>query len=135
MIELFAQSAYFAFQVIQVFLVTTLTSAAEAALTKIIENPTSVRGLLSQNLPKASNFYTSYFLLQCLAVSANALVQFPSLIRFYVLQNSNKSPRIKYDRWHRLRRVHWSSRFPVFTNMGVIGELTMSFFPILCVST
>ncbi|KFY77637.1 hypothetical protein V499_03032 [Pseudogymnoascus sp. VKM F-103] len=39
MIELFVLKSYFIFQVVQVFLVTTLTAAISASLTKIIENP------------------------------------------------------------------------------------------------
>jgi hypothetical protein len=63
-IQLKLQNWYFIFLVIQVFLVTTITSAASAAATQIIKNPTSIANLLAENLPKASNFYISYMLLQ-----------------------------------------------------------------------
>jgi calcium permeable stress-gated cation channel len=121
MIELYVQHAYFAFQVIQVFLVTTLTSAASAAITTILEDPTSAKDLLSQNLPKASNFYLSYFLLQSLALGSSALVQYWSLWQFHVLQRFSHTPRKTYLRWHRLRRMHWGAIFPVYTNLGVIA--------------
>ena len=52
-VELFTQNTYFVFQVVQVFLVTTLTSAASAAITAVIEDPTSAESVLSANLPKA----------------------------------------------------------------------------------
>ncbi|KAI9643705.1 hypothetical protein NHQ30_008328 [Ciborinia camelliae] len=120
MIELYTQSAYFVFQVVQVFLVTTITSAASAAFEKILENPTSVRSLLSQNLPKSSNFYVSYFILQGLAMSATRLVQLPALIRHLMFQNE-QNPRLMINKWHRIRVVHWGAVYPVFTNMGVIA--------------
>ncbi|PQE28208.1 hypothetical protein CJF30_00010913 [Rutstroemia sp. NJR-2017a BBW] len=120
MIELYTQSGYFVFQVVQVFLVTTITSAASAAFEKILENPTSVRSLLSQNLPKASNFYVSYFILQGLAMSASRLLQIGSLIRHLIWQNE-QNQRAMINKWHRIKIVHWGAIYPVFTNMGVIA--------------
>ncbi|EXJ72393.1 uncharacterized protein A1O5_04897 [Cladophialophora psammophila CBS 110553] len=120
MIELYTQHAYFAFQVVQVFLITTLTSAASAAVTKLLEDPTTAKDLLSQNLPKASNFYLSYFLLQSLALGSGGLVQFGNLFQLYVFQKYISSPRKMYLRWHRLQRIHWGTVFPVYTNLGVI---------------
>lgn len=120
MIELYTQSAYFIFQVVQVFLVTTITSAASAAFEKIIQDPTSVRTLLSQNLPKSSNFYVSYFILQGLAMSATRLLQMPALVRHLMFQNE-QNPRLMINKWHRIRVVHWGAVYPVFTNMGVIA--------------
>ncbi|GME86639.1 unnamed protein product [Ambrosiozyma monospora] len=49
-VELFTQQSYFAFQVIQVFLVTTISSSIAATVTQIIKNPTSIMKLLSANL-------------------------------------------------------------------------------------
>lgn len=124
MIELFVQNGYFAFQVVQVFLITTLTSAASAAFTDILKDPMSIRTLLSANLPKASNFYVSYFILQGLASSASRIVHFSALFRHQVLKNASENPRFLANRWHRLRKVHWGSQYPVSTNMAVIGKCT-----------
>ncbi|KAG5938289.1 hypothetical protein E4U59_003873 [Claviceps monticola] len=63
-VELFVQNVYFAFQVVQVFLITTLTSAASSALGAILSNPLGAKDLLAANIPKASNFYLSYILIQ-----------------------------------------------------------------------
>ncbi|KAJ9612485.1 hypothetical protein H2200_004082 [Cladophialophora chaetospira] len=120
-IELYTQHAYFAFQVVQVFLITTLTSAASAAVAKLLADPSTAKDLLSQNLPKASNFYLSYFLLQSLALGSGALVQFGNLFQFHVFQKFSKNPRKTYLRWHRLQRIHWGAVFPVYTNLGVIA--------------
>ncbi|KAJ5272312.1 Protein of unknown function DUF3779 phosphate metabolism [Penicillium angulare] len=121
-VELFTQSAVFVFQVVQVFLVTTLTSAASAATSQIIKDPLSVKDLLAQNLPKATNFYISYFLLQGLSMSSMALVQIASALIFkFITKFFARSPRRLYNKWAELASLNWGSVFPVFTNMGVIA--------------
>lgn len=131
MVELYTQNCYFAFQVIQVFLVTTLSSAVSASLTQILEKPTSAASLLSLDLPKASNFYISYILVQCLGFGAGQLVPVFSLFYFYVLQKGTKDNRKTYQRWHRLRKVHWGRLFPVFTNLGVISKPWQLYFTLM----
>lgn len=121
LIELFTQKAYFLFQVVQVFLVTTITSAASAAFTQILKDPLSARNLLAQNLPKASNFYLSYILVQCLAGGAWHLLNLGDLVRHQILTKNIQNPRKRFRLWHRLRAARWGSTYPVFANMGVIG--------------
>ncbi|KAL1838165.1 hypothetical protein VTJ49DRAFT_2967 [Mycothermus thermophilus] len=121
LVELYVQHAYFFFQVVQVFLVTTLTSAASASVVDIIQNPLGVKDMLSENLPKASNFYLSYILIQCLASGATTLANLGDLIRHQLIFKTLSNPRRRFYRWRRLRRVHWGSEFPRFTNLGVIA--------------
>lgn len=121
LVELFVQNAYFGFQVVQVFLITTLTSAASAALMDIIKNPVSVKDLLAQNLPKASNFYLSYILVQCLAVGATSLLHLFDLLRQFVFSRIHQVPRARFNVWYNLRPPRWGGVFPVFSNMAVIG--------------
>ncbi|CAG7947482.1 unnamed protein product [Penicillium salamii] len=121
-VELFTQSAHFVFQVVQVFLVTTLTSAASAATAQIIHNPLSIKDLLAENLPKATNFYISYFILQGLTMSSMALVQIMSALVFkFVTTFFAYSPRRLFQRWAELGSLSWGNVFPVFTNMAVIA--------------
>ncbi|CAG8247150.1 unnamed protein product [Penicillium olsonii] len=121
-VELFTQSAHFVFQVVQVFLVTTLTSAASAATAQIIQNPLSIKDLLAENLPKATNFYISYFILQGLSMSSMALVQIASALVFkFVTTFFAYSPRRLFQRWAELGSLSWGNVFPVFTNMAVIA--------------
>ena len=122
-VELFTQNAYMVFQVVQVFLVTTLTSAASAAFTQILQDPLSTKDLLSQNLPKASNFYLSYVLVQCLAGGSWTMVHALDLFRHTLLARTVEHPRRLVRNWRKLRQVHWGSIFPVFTNMAIIGTL------------
>lgn len=120
-VEYFTQQAYFAFQVIQVFLVTTVASSATSTVTQIIEDPTSVMYVLSENLPKASNFYLSYIILQGLSVSSGALLQIGTLIVFYLLGALlDGTPRKKWTRFTGLSSCSWGTVFPVFTNLAVI---------------
>ncbi|EGE83114.2 DUF221 domain-containing protein [Blastomyces dermatitidis ATCC 18188] len=121
-VELFTQNAHFCFQVVQVFLVTTLTSAASAATSQIIKDPMSAKDLLAKNLPKASNFYISYFLLQGLVLSAGAVVQVLGFVIFKIfVAFFDTTPRKLYERWTSMNGLRWATVFPVFTNMVVIA--------------
>jgi hypothetical protein len=125
-VELYTQNSYFVFQVIQVFLVTTITSAASSVVTKIISNPSSVLTLLGQSIPTASNFYISYFILQGLTIASGTILQIAGLILFKILGKIlDSSPRKMYQRWSSLSGIGWGSVLPPFTNMAVIG---MCFF-------
>jgi hypothetical protein len=121
LVELFVQNAYFGFQVVQVFLITTLTSAASAALMDILKNPVSAKDLLAQNLPKASNFYLSYILVQCLAVGSTSLLHVFDLLRQFVFSKIHQMPRARFNVWYNLRPPRWGGVFPIFSNMAVIG--------------
>lgn len=122
MIELFVQNAYFVFQVVQVFLITTLTSAASAAFMKILENPVSAKDLLAENLPKASNFYLSYILVQCLVVGSTNMLHLFELARQFIFSKIAQVPRARFNVWYKLRPPRWGGIFPVFSNMAVIGR-------------
>src|SRR5271170_4878076 len=102
--ELRTQNWYFAFQVIQVFLVTTISSGAAAVATKIAQEPLLVPTLLAENLPKASNFYLSYFILQGFASSANQLLNYSDLLEYIAYDKFfDKTPRDQYTRYTRMK--------------------------------
>ena len=120
-VELKTQSWYFIFQVIQVFLITTFTSAASSVASQIVSDPTSAVSLLATNLPKASNFYISYFILQGLMIFALQLLNAAPLIMISLVSKfTDKTPRKLYNRWMQLVGIGWGSEYPKFTNMGVI---------------
>lgn len=122
-IELTVQNSYFAFQVVQVFLVATLGSAASSAIQEIIKDPLRVTDLLSTQIPKASNFYLAYFILQGLGVVAGLLVGLAGLIIAIILSKIlDKTPRKLFRRWTRLSALGWGTVFPIYTNLFVIGE-------------
>jgi len=109
-------------QVIQVFLVTALSSSASAVATQIISDPGSATQLLAQNLPKSSNFYIAFLLLQGLSISGGALLQIVGLILFYVLGKLlDNTPRKMWTRWNILSGLGWGTVFPIYTNLAVIA--------------
>ncbi|KAM0143464.1 hypothetical protein ACHAQE_002498 [Botrytis cinerea] len=121
-VELFTQNAYFAFQVIQVFLVVTIASSASSVLYQLINNPTGILSLLANKLPSASNFYISYFIVQGLTVAAGVISQVVGFFVFKILYKFLAStPRKMYQKWTSLSAISWGSTLPVFTNIAVIG--------------
>ena len=111
---------YFAFQVIQVFLVATLGSSAAAVVKSVKDNPAGAPSLLANNIPTASTFYLSYFLLQGLGIVANALLAVVGLIVFKVLGRLlDNTPRKMYNRWISLAGLGWGTLFPIYTNLFV----------------
>lgn len=121
-VELFTQNAYFAFQLIQVFLVATLSSAATVVAKKIIDNPASVTDLLSTNLPKASNLYISYFIVQGLTIASGVISQVVGFAIFTVLYKFlTGTPRAMYTHWANLSAISWGSVLPIYTNIAVIS--------------
>jgi hypothetical protein len=121
-VELFTQNAYFAFQVIQVFLVATLASSATAVAQQIVDNPTSVTSILANNLPKSSNLYISYFIVQGLTIATSVLTQ---VVGFFIFRLMYKflanTPRALYTKWSNLSAISWGSTLPVYTNIIVVG--------------
>ena len=109
-VELTVQNYYFAFQVVQVFLVATLGSAASASIKTIYQNPIGITTLLAQKLPLASNFYLCYFVLQGLGIVASTLVGLVGLVLFMVLGKLlDKTPRKMYKRWISLSGIGWGT--------------------------
>ncbi|EMD68988.1 hypothetical protein COCSADRAFT_77360 [Bipolaris sorokiniana ND90Pr] len=130
-VEQQTQKWYFAFQVIQVFLITTFTSAAAAVASQIVSDPTSAVSLLSKNLPKASNFYISYFILFGLAISSKYLFNIGGLVGVFVLSKFAKTPRKKYNRYVALSEPSWGAEYPKWTNLGVIAICYATIAPLV----
>lgn len=121
-VELFTQNAYFVFLVVQVFLVTTFTSSAAAVVNDILADPTSAPTVLASNLPKASNFYISYFIVQGLSVAASVISQVIGFVIFTILYKFlTGTPRGLYSKWAKLSAISWGSTLPVYTNITVIA--------------
>lgn len=122
-VELFTQNAYFAFQVVQVFLVATLASSATAVARQIVERPTSAPSILANNLPKSSNLYISYFIVQGLTIATSVLTQVVGFFVFTLLYKFlATTPRSLYNKWSNLSAISWGSTLPVYTNIVVIGQ-------------
>ncbi|KAB5577769.1 hypothetical protein GE09DRAFT_1087316, partial [Coniochaeta sp. 2T2.1] len=121
-VELFTQNAYFCFQVIQVFLITTMTSSAAATAKVIADNPGKVTEILASNLPQSSNFYISYFIVQGLTIAAGVISQVVGFIIFNLMYKYLAgTPRAMYNKWARLSAISWGSTLPVYANIVVIA--------------
>lgn len=121
-IEHYTQNSYFAFQVVQTFLVVTISSSISAVATQILEDPASALTILSNNLPKASNFFISYTILQGFGVAGGSLFQIVPLILFYVLSFIlDNSARKKWARWNGIGYNSWGTVFPIYSMLAVVS--------------
>lgn len=122
-LELTTQKAYFAFLVIQVFLVVTVASSATRAIGELIDHPMSVATLLARTFPKASNFYISYIILQGLSFSSSALLQIRRLVGHRILSKIiDSTPRKLYTRCSSLPQLLWGTIYPTPSLLAVVGE-------------
>ncbi|EXJ83617.1 hypothetical protein A1O1_07240 [Capronia coronata CBS 617.96] len=117
-----AQTWYFAFQVVQVFLITTFSSGAATLANRIANEPTSVPTLLAKNLPKASNFYLTYFIIQGLGTASNNVLNYSDLLSFlFFYKVMAKTPRQKFTTYSKMKGISWFIVYPKFTNLAVIA--------------
>ncbi|KAF1811766.1 DUF221-domain-containing protein [Eremomyces bilateralis CBS 781.70] len=133
-IEQTVQNYYFAFLFIQVFLIVSISSSIGATVEALISNPLSVPQTLASNLPKSSNYFFSYMILQALTVSAGALMQIGGLIQFFLLAPIlDSTARQKWQRQLQLTKVPWGTFFPVYTNLAAIGIIYSVISPLILV--
>lgn len=134
-IDQYCQGWYYGFQVVQVFLVTTLASSASSTVTAIINKPGSAMSLLAENLPKASNFYIVYFLLLGLSAPSGSLLQAVNLILSKFLGRIlDSTPRQKWTRYSVLSAPSWGVVYPgiellvcVYFAYSIIAPLILLF--------
>jgi hypothetical protein len=114
---------YFVFQVLQIFLVTTLASGAAAVASQIAKDPTSVPQLLAEKLPSASNTYLTYFVIQGLSNAPSNVLNYSDVLSFVFFDKFfDKTPRQKYTRFTYLRGMQWGKLFPKYVNFVIIGK-------------
>ena len=122
-VELSVQQYYFAFLFVQVFLVVSISSGITTVIDQISHSPQSIPSILAENLPKASNYFFSYLLLQALSTSAGALVQVMGLLNWFILAPLlDSTARQKWRRQTKLPDMQWGTFFPVYTNFACIGQ-------------
>ncbi|KAJ5171899.1 hypothetical protein N7492_004492 [Penicillium capsulatum] len=132
-IELTVQNYYFAFLFVQLFLVVTIASS----FSTIIENVTDVTswpGYLATNIPRSSNYFFSYMILQAMSVSAGALVQIFGLVSWFILAPiMDSTARKKWARTTNLNQMQWGTFFPVYTTLASIGLIYSVVAPLIMV--
>jgi len=133
-IEKSVQGMYFAFLFIQVFLVVSISSGITTVIEKISEQPFAAPEILARNLPKASNFFFSYMLLQAFSVSGAALLQIATLLVNFVLAPIvDSTARDKFNRATHLMEIKWGTFFPVYTNLACIGIVYSVISPLILI--
>lgn len=121
-IELAVSNYYFAFLFVQIFLVVAIASSLSTIFDSVTDI-TSWPQILATNIPKSSNYFFSYMILQAMSVSAGALVQLFGLINWFILAPIfDDTARKKWVRTTTLNQVRWGTFFPVYTTLGSIGE-------------
>lgn len=126
-VEYTVQNYFFWFQVIQVFLITTLTSAAWTTISAIASSPASIITVLSDGIPASSNFYVSYIVLQGLGVVVGTLLSPISLLLYLALHKLlDSTPRKMYRRWTSFNNPGLGTTYPIFSNLFVIGKSTLN---------
>lgn len=131
--ELQLQGWYFTFVFVEVVLVVSISSGIIAAISSIIANPFSGTAQLAQNLPKASNFFISYIILQGLSISAANLLHTPRLLYMVWRKCFNYSPRSDFINRTWCPHNLWGSTFPLYTNMACIGIIYSIVSPVVLI--
>lgn len=125
-VELTVQNYYFTFLFVQLFLVVTIASS----FSTILENVTDVTswpGYLATNIPRSSNYFFSYMILQAMSVSAGALVQIFGLVSWFILAPiMDSTARKKWARTTNLNQMQWGTFFPIYTTLASIGMCNIS---------
>ncbi|KAL8849499.1 MAG: hypothetical protein Q9221_005506 [Calogaya cf. arnoldii] len=133
-VELSVQNYYFTFLFVQVFLVVSISASFTNVVTQLSQNPSNVTGILASNLPKSTNYFFSYMMLQALTVSAGALVQLGGLFKWFILAPlMDSTGRQKWKRQTGLTDVQWGTFFPVYTNLAAIGLIYSVISPLIMV--
>ena len=74
--ELITQAFYFTFVLIELVLVTSISSGLIATIAAILDNPVSIVSTLANDLPRASNYFFNYLIVQALGFSGSLLFQY-----------------------------------------------------------
>lgn len=121
-VELTVSNYYFAFLFVQVFLVVAI-AASSSTILDTVADITSWPQLLATNIPKSSNYFFSYMILQAMSVSAGALAQIWSLVKWFILGPLfDVTARNKWARTTNLETRRWGTFFPVYTTLASIGK-------------
>ncbi|KAI1845737.1 hypothetical protein JX266_008102 [Neoarthrinium moseri] len=128
------QSFYFAFLLVQVFFVVSLSGSIYNVIGKLAQNPGSIADLLADSLPQAANYFFSYMILQAFSTSSGTLLQIGALINWYIIAKiMNSTARNKWNTNTKLPTIRWGSYFPVYTNFACIGLIYSVVAPVISI--
>jgi hypothetical protein len=123
---------------VQVFLITTLASGGASAagqldqVKDLASSPASIFTTLSNALPKASNFYINFFIIQGLTIAVGVVTQIAGFFIFHLMYRFlAKTPRALYSKWTTLSAMSWGRTMPIYTNIAVISKLVAQLWHVL----
>lgn len=120
-VESSVQRLYFIFLFIQVFLVASLSSSITTVRAGLGSSAKSVPIVLAQNLPKASNYFFSYFILKASSTISITLICGEKLLNLLLSNIRDKTARQKWTRSQAINIKLWGTFVPVYTNLACIG--------------
>jgi calcium permeable stress-gated cation channel len=130
----YVQKYYFFFLFVQVFLVVSIAGGAIATLQDTVNDIQSIPNVLAKNLPKSSNYFFSYMILQALSTSSGALLQIGTLVVWFVVSRIlDNTARNKWQRQTTLPNITWGSFFPVYTNFACIALIYSIIAPLISI--
>ncbi|KAI1116563.1 DUF221-domain-containing protein [Nemania sp. NC0429] len=123
--ELVVQKWAYVFQVTQVFLVTAVFSGAATVASQLaqhLQDPMSIPALLATQLPKSSNYYITYFIVQGITSAADNLLNYSDLLEHLFYEYLvDETPRQKFRRYTNMKGIAWAKVYPKFTNFAIIA--------------
>ncbi len=120
--ELVTQGFYFTFLFIELVLVTSISSGLIPTISSIIANPTTISTTLATELPKASNYFFNYLIIQALGFSGSVLFQYLRLLYITMIWPwFTQTPR--EEAWLQTTIPHqmWANVICMWTNFAAIG--------------
>jgi hypothetical protein len=117
------QDYYFFFLLTQVTLSVTLSAGITVVMSDMVTGR-KVAETLAKNLPKASNYFLSYVILQALSISASALLRLDRLIDIKVAGPLLDRTVTQMVERQKAPDVEWGILIPVYTNLGCVGMLS-----------
>jgi calcium permeable stress-gated cation channel len=127
--ELKVQRWFYIFQVTQVFLVTAVFSSSATVVSQLVgglKDPSSIPQLLAQQLPKSSNFYLTYFIIQGTTSAADNLLNYSDLLEYLFYDRFiDKTPRAKLARYTSMKGIAWGKVFPKVSRRCSVHTLSM----------
>ena len=104
-----------------------------SVINDILDNPGSALTFLSTNIPRASTFYVSYFILLGLSSAAGTLLNIGGFVVVVLLGRilPGKTPRKIFDKLTKMSAPAWGSEFPKWTNLAVIAITYSGIAPLI----
>ncbi|KAK5625978.1 hypothetical protein RRF57_001694 [Xylaria bambusicola] len=116
-------TSYLSKDVHLLFRITAVFSGAAtlaSQLAKNLRDPTAIPALLATQLPKSSNYYLTYFIVQGITSAADNLLNYSELLNYLSLEYLvDETPRQKFSRHTSMKDIAWGQVFPkVLTSSG-----------------